>query len=247
MFGNTVGGNDNLLESVPGDLSSNTLYGDAYQMSGYTRGGGDYMVGGDGTDYMYGDALTLDFQALGGSDQLIGGLSTDYVYGDAVSMLGSSQGGNDWVRGGQGNDFVYGDAANISGNARGGNDKVWGEEGNDTLYGDGSDAPRSAGGNDVLVGGTGDDVLWGNGGNDIFVFAPGDGQDIIRDFTHIDEPGAEQDKIDLSAYGFASFDDVPIYNTGGITGWAGIALSPTDHVLLAYVNPLTLTADDFIL
>ncbi len=58
-----------------------------------------------------------------------------------------------------------------------------GSDHNDTLIGD----------NNVnnLAGGKGDDVLTGNGGQDYFVFAKGDGNDIITDFTQ------GQDQIEL--------------------------------------------------
>lgn len=37
--------------------------------------------------------------------------------------------------------------------------------------------------NDTLIGNKGDDIIWGGGGSDTFVFSSGDGHDIIRDFS----------------------------------------------------------------
>jgi Ca2+-binding RTX toxin-like protein len=99
----------------------------------------------------------------------------------------------------------------------------------------------------LLIGGAGNDQFWGNGGNDTFRFAPGDGADVILDFTQAVEPGAEQDLIDLSAYGFDSFDDIQIDNAGALTGWAVIQLSATDSIMLAGVYPNELTAADFFI
>ena len=69
-----------------------------------------------------------------------------------------------------------------------------GGAGNDTLSGNN--------GNDVLIGGTGDDVLTGGFGNDVFIFNSGDGADVITDF----ETG--RDDVDLSSFGFDSFEDL---------------------------------------
>jgi Ca2+-binding RTX toxin-like protein len=65
-------------------------------------------------------------------------------------------------------------------------------------------APGGAGrdGNDTLVGGTQNDNLTGGAGADVFLFNVGDGADIIMDW----EDGL--DRIDISAYGLASFGDV---------------------------------------
>jgi hypothetical protein len=70
---------------------------------------------------------------------------------------------------------------------------------------------------------------------------------VIHDFTQAVEQGAEQDKIDLSAYNFNSFNDIQIDSAGSLTGWAVIQLSPTDSIMLAGIYPGQLTAADFIL
>jgi len=60
--------------------------------------------------------------------------------------------------------------------------------------------------NDTLTGGTGDDTLTGGAGNDVYVFNPGDGNDVITDFntgnsgSTSDGDQTNNDFIDLSAY-----------------------------------------------
>ncbi len=73
--------------------------------------------------------------------------------------------GDDWLKGGTGADLMLGGA--------------------------GSDDLQGGGGNDVLRGGAGQDGLTGGAGQDMFVFARGDAQDWVVDFT----PG--QDKVRL--------------------------------------------------
>ena len=73
----------------------------------------------------------------------------------------------------------------IYGNGR--TDIIRGGEGSDTLYG--------GAGNDTLCGGAGKDVLCGNVGNDTYVFALGDGQDIINE----ENTGSTEDKVVFGA------------------------------------------------
>jgi len=70
-------------------------------------------------------------------------------------------------------DTTMGDAGNNT--LRGSNldDAMYGMGGQDNLYGNG--------GNDILNGGTGDDYLVGDAGNDTYLFARGDGNDIVYD------------------------------------------------------------------
>src|SRR5262249_18703203 len=63
-------------------------------------------------------------------------------------------------------------------------------------------------GDDLLIAGTGlagNDTLTSGLGNDTFVFAPGMGKDTITDFSRA---VGNRDIIDLSAFHFASADDV---------------------------------------
>ena len=63
---------------------------------------------------------------------------------------------------------------------------------------------------EIITGAYGDDTMTGGGGSDTFVFAPGDGDDTVTDFSTAD------DKIDLTAFGRdVSFDDLTIATTTG--------------------------------
>lgn len=88
----------------------------------------------------------------------------DVLAGYAASDLLRGLDGNDLLLGGRGNDDLEGGA---------GDDVLQGGAGNDRLFG-GADA-------DILVGGAGNDQLFGEGGSDTYVFARGDGADIIAD------------------------------------------------------------------
>lgn len=80
-----------------------------------------------------------------------------------------------------------------------GNDSLDGAAGDDLLTGAaGADRLAGAADNDTLTGGSGLDRVKRGGGLDEFVFATGSARDIVTDFT------GGQDRIDLSAYGFAT-------------------------------------------
>lgn len=104
--------------------------------------------------------------------------------------------------GGSGNDKLVGNAANNVLKGGSGNDKLLGNGGNDTLKGNaggdtlkghkGADILLGGAGGDTLKGGTqkdtlkgqgGDDTLFGQGGADKFVYAKGNDNDTIADFT----------------------------------------------------------------
>lgn len=93
----------------------------------------------------------------------LGGVEAEYA----------GNGGNDTLTGDFGNDRLDGGADEdvLSGNA--GNDYIDGGSGDDQLFG--------GAGHDTLKGNTGNDYLHGGDGNDTYLFALGDGQDIITD------------------------------------------------------------------
>ena len=98
----------------------------------------------------------------------------------------------------------------------------------------------------IIEGGKGDDDLTGGSGSDTFVFASGDGEDEVDDFT----PGSvgNYDKIDLSAFSsIASMDDLE----GEITLLSNdtdtdIDLPNNGEITLLGVTPTRLTPDNFI-
>src|SRR5690606_32383433 len=107
------------------------------------------------------------------------------------------------VRGSAFDDEIRGDnGANVL-QGMDGDDFLSGRGGNDSLAGgNGHDILRGNGGSDVIEGGAGDDTMNGGPGVDVFVFRPGADHDVIRGFAD------GQDILDLTAYGFASFNAV---------------------------------------
>ncbi len=85
----------------------------------------------------------------------------------AVKITGNSLANT--ITGGSKNDSLYGAA---------GNDSILGNAGNDKIYG--------GKGNDTLTGGKGNDSLWGDAGKDTFIYANGDGKDVIYGFDNTD-------------------------------------------------------------
>ena len=99
------------------------------------------------------------------------------------------------VNGTSSSNVLEGDLYNNTMDGQGGNDRMYGEAGRDTLNGGSGDDEMYGGEDkDTLNGGEGDDLMDGGPGADTFVFAPGNGNDYIMDFT------TGEDKIDLSAF-----------------------------------------------
>lgn len=117
--------------------------------------------------------------------------------------------------------------------AGGGADVILGGAGADVLLGQGGD--------DVINGGVGADKMAGSGGADTFVFAPGDGVDVVFDFT------VGTDKIDISAYGFVDFagEVQPLIEPSGSR--ALIDFVSEGLVILNGVSVAELGETDFIL
>jgi len=159
-------------------------------LSGF--GGNDLLQGGEGNDLLDGGA---------GNDMMQGGIGNDTFvvdsFDDVVTELTDE--GSDTV---QTNLVFYalGDnvenltlmgtslsvgVGNTLNNTLLGNDGpnlLLGGNGNDILQGGaGHDGLDGGNGNDTLIGGKGNDVLNGGAGNDTFVFARGDGQDLVQD------------------------------------------------------------------
>lgn len=151
-------------DTIEGYATNDTLSGLAGDDVIYGEGGEDSISGGEGND-------TLD-----------GGVGNDQLYGNA---------GNDSLRGGDGNDALDGGEGDDRLDAGGGDDTLIGGAGNDYINaGAGRDVLQGGDGNDTLTGGAGDDFLAGGKGNDrldggtgtnSYLFARGDGQDVITD------------------------------------------------------------------
>ena len=115
----------------------------------------------------------------------------------ANGIIGSSGasvkgGGYTFTLKGAGKLTNIGTAATFKGSSK--KDTLIGGSGKDTLYGNaGNDILKGGKGADYLIGGKGNDTLTGGAGKDIFVYAKGDGKDIITDYT------AGEDKIKITS------------------------------------------------
>ena len=178
------------------------------------NGGQNHMLfGGDGEDYLSvaGDNNTLDggndndtlVVVNGTNNKLSGGAGNDTLQilaGDNNELHGNE--GDDILTGGRGADTLYGNEGNDELHGGAGNDTLYGGTENDILYGDaGNDALYGGAGNDTLYGGAGNNTLNGGAGDDIlyggkypdtFIFAAGEGNDIIKDFNNNNQPDTLQ-------------------------------------------------------
>ncbi|WGF90243.1 calcium-binding protein [Marinivivus vitaminiproducens] len=242
-------GGDDLIR---GQQGNDTLTGDATWLR-LGVGGADRLYGGGGNDQILGDSRWLQSEGVGGADRIHGGRGDDTVIGDANWVQDTARAGNDRLNGGDGNDLLFGDARYLSGRSVAGDDRLKAGAGDDILYGDSEfirDMPRL--GNDTLRGGPGSDHLYGDyreqageitldGGDDLFVFAPGDGADTINDF------GFGDDRIDLTAWSFDDVDDFTI--TDNSAPVVHVMLSAEDSVTVLNMEgtAITLTSNDFAL
>ncbi|MBX2856156.1 MAG: hypothetical protein KTR21_14285 [Rhodobacteraceae bacterium] len=202
-------GSDDKIYGRSGDDQVQAGVGNDFAAGGE---GDDEIRGGDGDDTVMGNVGTDAVYGEAGNDEVYGGAGDDEVYGGAGDDLVIGQSGNDQVYGGAGDDIVIGrsgdDVLSGGGGAdlllggvdndilRGDNgaDRLRGGEGDDQLFGGaGDDLVIGDVGDDVIEGGLGDDILGGGLGADDFVYNPGDGFDIIRDFR------TGEDTIDLRA------------------------------------------------
>lgn len=181
-----AGNGPDLVEGGPGDdfiLDRGTAPGD-----GVLRGGdGDDTIqtknyGGLGP---FGIGATWWIFGESGDDKIIAGAGgTAHVYGgadDDIIMMSSYGGGT--ALGGEGNDRIFSERRY----------KINEEADVGDKYGPGA--------NIILHGGKGNDILYGYSANgDTFVFNPGDGRDIIKNFGTGDF--WVNDRIDLRGFGF---------------------------------------------
>jgi Ca2+-binding RTX toxin-like protein len=123
-------------------------------------------------------------------------------------------------------------------------DVLIGTDGADSIAaGAGDDTVDGGPGNDTLDGGSGNDFLIGSAGDDTFVFEPGSGHDVVKDFV----PGAgSEDRLDLRAWGFDDFSDI-LARTVDVEGDTRIELSDQASIQLVGVASADLHEDDFLL
>ncbi|MEM1431378.1 MAG: spondin domain-containing protein [Pseudomonadota bacterium] len=155
----------------------------------------------------------------------------DVLRGDSSDDIVNAGDGNDLILGRSGWDVLNGDD---------GRDKIFAGRGDDIVDGGaGNDKIAGGAGNDVLMGGTGNDLIFGGRGDDTFVFASGDGHDVIRDF---DRRG--DDKISLDVDGVESLEDLLDYADQAYHG-VELDFGGDGSLLLKGVNLKSLTEDDF--
>jgi Ca2+-binding RTX toxin-like protein len=205
--------------NATGNGEHNILIGNAGSNVLDGAGGGDTLQGGAGNDVYYvrnaGDAIVENANE-GTADTVLASVSYTLGANAQVERLAAS-------------DANATTAINLTGNAW--SHLIQGNNGANILTG-GSGA-------DTLMGYGGNDTLFGGGGADKFVFAHGTGQDSIGDFV------AGTDKIDLTAIGFASYQDV-INATHDVGGNAVIDLGNGDQLTLTGVTTAQLHSGDFI-
>ena len=221
-------GNDNMrgaegIDTLNGGAGDDILYGAGDGALDYA--GDDILNGDAGADTLYGG---------NGDDVLSGGDGDDRLLGGA---------GNDTGNGGADADYLFGDFGDDALSGGAGNDEVRGGFGNDALSGgDGDDFLHGYYGNDRLNGGTGSDRMEGGNGFDTFIMRRGYGNDTIVDFTALSLGAAYADTLDLSDFGFASFNDLVLAESAGDTV---IDLSGGDSITLEGVSAASLGTDDF--
>ena len=190
-------------------------------------------------------------------EHIIGSTYADTLTGDDGDNLIEGRGGADTLDGGDGKDTVSyfwsyegvtvnlrtgeGTGGHAEGDSIRGIERIIGSRQHaDTLIGDDvNNVIMGEAGDDRLEGGGGDDELYGGHGADIFMFAPGHGNDIILDFSD------GEDRIDLSELDIEGLDAVTI-----IAGQDRVTLDLTDYgggtVELPGIDRADLDASDFL-
>ncbi|MEM7210929.1 MAG: calcium-binding protein [Pseudomonadota bacterium] len=243
-------GTDGILLTGGGDADSLTGTALDDRISG--KGGENRLFGLQGDDELFGGRLR---------DRIDGGDGDDVIWGYRGRDLLNGQVGDDRIYGGLGNDVANGGAGDDCIKGGGGSDRLTGGYGQDHLYGGSwGDSLFGGSGDDHLVGGNGRDVLAGGTGNDVLIGGlannAGDGvEDVFvfetasvtsQEFDRVKGFENGIDKLDLSAFGFASFAHVAALSQGTPYG-VELTLSARHFVIVEDFNFAWLTADDVIL
>ena len=192
-----IGGTDG-GERLNGTASHDLMVGEGGDDVIVAGRGDDEAYGGGGDDRVFGLHGDDTLRGGRGDDRIGGGTGDDFIVGGtgADDLFGGT--GDDVVHAGSGADTVLGGAGDDMISGAGGADLLFGQDGDDLLVG--------GGGADVIVGGRGDDVLAGGAGADVFVFRPGSGADVVRDFT-FGEDGLHVLNVDHAAASMAETAD----------------------------------------
>jgi Ca2+-binding RTX toxin-like protein len=224
-------------DSLTGDDGNDSIFGGVGDDQLGGSSGVDRLFGGEGNDFigdaegndkLFGNAGLDTLYGGNDGDRLYGGLGDDQLSGDNGNDTIFGGGEYDVVIGGLGDDYLYGGT---------GGDGLYGYEGRDVIYGgDGIDYIYGGQNNDTIDGGRGDDVLGGEQGADVFVFAAGGGNDIIRSFLN----GA--DRIDLIGI---SYDEIrKVGQNGGVH--LMVERLPGVELFLGGVSVSQITSADFL-
>ncbi len=187
-----VAGSDTLIGGAGDDVLDGGSEGDTYV---YARGDGNDLIydwghGGDVLEFGAGIApedlafgihpgrsadLVISLTDGSGSVRIYDQLSQYYRHIEQLKFADGTVWNNAQINArlvqdqtSDGNDYIYGSSLT--------SDVINGGLGNDTIYG--------VAGSDTLIGGAGDDVLDGGSEGDTYVYARGDGNDLIYDWGH---------------------------------------------------------------
>jgi len=236
-----------------------------------TDDGRDTLYGGDGNDTLLGggwdDGAVTDNGAYDAGEAITDGTGADEIWaGTGDDLVVAAAGadtiggglGDDTLNGGGGNDIFFGgrDAGDTGVNdvinGEGGADEIFAGAGNDSVDGgSGNDNIFSGAGDDTVDGGEGEDTLWGGGGDDIFtggagadifIFASGQGDDTVTDFSLTDD----ELRLTGTTTDFTSADDVAaasVEQNGGLL----IDLGGGDSVFLEGLSLTDISSINFAL
>lgn len=162
--------------------------------------GNDSVTGGAGNDIIHSGGGRDKVAGDAGNDKLISSFGDSSLNGGDGADLITAHAGKTQINGGSGNDTMTGGT---------GRDHLDGGAGDDLIIGDIS---TMIGNSDRITGGKGNDILSGGEGMDVFIFKPNDGQDVIGvslpaaggKIRYEKDLDPSQDRIDLSAFGYAS-------------------------------------------
>jgi Ca2+-binding RTX toxin-like protein len=268
--GDATGDRLDSIEAVRGSLFNDTIIGDDTGGFLLGNGGADSLVGGLGADLLAGEGGPDTLAGGGGGDTLNGGAEADSLAGGGGddSYVVDALDDRIYERADQGQDTVYASVTytlsnhleallltgmtGLGGNGNAvanritgttANDALSGRGGDDTMVGDnGADTLNGGAGKDRLAGGAGQDRVTGGGDADIFVFAVGDGMDVITDFR-----ASQGDVLLLQGFGAAldSFAEIaPLLNRSGSR--VVLSLSPTDRITINGVDLPDFSSDNVL-
>lgn len=221
-----------LIENAIGGAGADTLLGNVAANRLEGGAGHDWLDGREGPDVLVGGP---------GADTLAGGAGHDlYIVQDALDRIVELPGeGIDTLRLEAAIAFALPDGVEILRLGEAGRIATGNAAGNLLVGSAAGDWLDGRGGADLLIGGAGADTLTGGAGADRFVLRPGDGMDLITDFT----PGLDQ--LALLGFGLNAATVLGLLAVSG--GGLLLPLGGGDGLFLAGLAPGALGAGDLIL